>query len=343
MKIGVIGAGAIIQAAHLPAYRSAGYPVQAIYDHDDAVARKVAADFQIPHLCSSLEELLADPKVGVVDIAVPPQFQPAIARSAMAAGKHMLCQKPLALSYAEARALVEEAAQAKRKMAVNQQMRWDPMIRATKKLLDDRVLGQALNCTLEESVYTDWFQWTWIPLSDRLDLLLHSIHYFDSLRYLFGEPEWVFSAIDRYPGQKEVGETRSLTCLRFPGGVLAHVSVHHNNWAGDEFVTWRVEGNEAIIRGDFGHLRNYPRGEPDVLEYRRRQDDGWNRTAFTEKWFPDAFAGPMGSLLESIRTCHDPLTSGRDNLKTLALVLAAYRSVDEKRAVAPEEIVASSR
>jgi predicted dehydrogenase len=339
MKIGIIGAGAIVQAAHLPAYRSAGYPVQAIYDLEADAARKAAADFEIPHVCGSLAEVLEDPQVGVVDIAVPPQFQPEIARAAMAAGKHLLCQKPLALSYAEAGALVEEAAQAKLKLAVNQQMRWDPMIRRTKQLLTDGVLGQALNCTLEESVYTDWFQWTWIPLSDRLDLLLHSIHYFDSLRYLFGEPEWVFSAIDVYPGQKEAGETRSLTSLRFPGGVLAHVAVHHNNWAGDEFVTWRVEGTEGVVRGDFGHLRNYPHGEPDVLEYKRRNDSGWDRTAFKEKWFPDAFAGPMGSLLEAIRVCHDPPTSGRDNLKTLALVLAAYRSAQEKRAVAPEEMI----
>jgi predicted dehydrogenase len=55
-------------------------------------------------------------------------------------------------------------------------------------------------------------------------------------------------------------------------------------------------------------------------------------------WIPDAFIGPIASLMEAIQTGGEPLTSGADNLKTLQVVHAAYRSAAEHRAVAPDEI-----
>jgi predicted dehydrogenase len=332
--IGIAGAGAIVTSSHLPAYTQAGFRVAAIYDRDPARAQAAAAEFAIPHACSSFEELLAHPAVNIVDIAVPPNFQPPMARAAMAAGKHLLCQKPLAWTLSEATALVEEAERAGVNLAVNQQMRWDPMIRATHRLLREGVLGEVINVSLDESVLTDWFQWSWIPPAPQLDLMLHSIHYFDSLRYLFGEPDWVFSTLGKYPKQREVAETRSITILSFPGDMLARVNVAHKNWSDDQLCGWRVEGTEGIIRGRFGHLDNYPYGGPDQMEYIRRGETSWTPVEIVGKWFPDAFRGPMGSLIEAIQTGVQAETNGRDNLKTLALVHACYKSAEEHRMVA---------
>src|SRR5271165_3364185 len=86
--IGIVGAGAIVKAAHLPAYQKAGFPVVAIFDIDHAKASDLANEFGIPRVCRSLEELLAGPFVQVVDIAVPPAWQPEIAAHAMQHGKH---------------------------------------------------------------------------------------------------------------------------------------------------------------------------------------------------------------------------------------------------------------
>src|SRR5262249_41782455 len=147
----------------------------------------------------------------------------------------------------------------------------------------EEILGRVLNVSLDESVYTDWFQWTWIPLAHQLDLMLHSIHYFDSLRYLFGEPEWVFSTLGKFPGQREVAETRSYSTFAFPNDVIARVAVHHNNFTDDQFVNWRVEGTDGIIRGRFGHLDNYPHGGPDRMEYTTRADRTWHTVTINDK------------------------------------------------------------
>jgi predicted dehydrogenase len=63
--------------------------------------------------------------------------------------------------------------------------------------------------------------------------------------------------------------------------------------------------------------------------------------AFDTRWFPDAFLGPMADLMDAVATGREPETSGRDNLHTLAVVLAAYRSADERRSVPLAEILSA--
>ena len=78
----------------------------------------------------TLLELAADPKVEIVEISVPPQFQLEIARTCIDAGKHLLCQKPLSNDLSQAAEIVWLAEQTGVKLAVNQQLRWGQGIRA---------------------------------------------------------------------------------------------------------------------------------------------------------------------------------------------------------------------
>jgi predicted dehydrogenase len=108
------------------------------------------------------------------------------------------------------------------------------------------------------------------------------------------------------------------------------VHVTHENLAGDFEATFRIDGSEGAIKGTLGLLYDYPRGRPDTLEVYSRSvpTDGWVPYPVTTRWVPDAFAGPMGSLLEAIATDGVPATAGADNLNTLRLVQALYRSMD---------------
>ncbi len=69
----------------------------------------------------------------------------------------------------------------------------------------------------------------------------------------------------------------------------------------------------------------------------RKHPDIWIAPQWPEVWFPDAFAGTMGGLLDALATGAGPVISGRDNLNTMALVDACYRSLEEHRPVRPEE------
>src|SRR4051812_21353181 len=94
--IGFVGTGGIVQYAHIPAYKKAGFRIVACYDLNPETAERVAKEHEIPKVYKTLDDLLADPEVEIVDIAVPPWEQLTTVRKVAAAGKHMLCQKPLA-------------------------------------------------------------------------------------------------------------------------------------------------------------------------------------------------------------------------------------------------------
>ena len=107
--IGLVGTGAILDVGHLPAYRSAGIPVPAIWGRDRSHAERLAQAHGIARVYDTLDELLADPDVAVVDIAVVPEAQVEIALRALDAGKDVMCQKPLALDVDDAARIVERA------------------------------------------------------------------------------------------------------------------------------------------------------------------------------------------------------------------------------------------
>lgn len=93
--IGIVGAGGIIEAAHLPAYEMAGFHVVGIYDLEQDKAQKLADRFGIKHVFQSLEHMLEHPDIDIVDVAVPAKNQLQVVKQVVASKKHILCQKPL--------------------------------------------------------------------------------------------------------------------------------------------------------------------------------------------------------------------------------------------------------
>lgn len=339
--IGVIGCGGIVNYAHLPAYRQAGFRVVACHDQDALTAQRTAEDHGIPLVANSLEMLLANPDVDIVDIAVTPWAQPAIAAMALRAGKHVLCQKPFAASLHAATDLVALAAAEHRQIAVNQQMRWDAGIAVARQLIEQGAIGIPADTRVEVSVRTPWHMWPWMANSPRLEIMYHSIHYQDTVRFLCGDPAAVSSLHARWPGQPEAGETRTQTTFIYEDDRRAVIDVNHHNWSDDAYARFRLLGTEGIITGTLGLLYDYPTGRVDTLRYASRAEPQvWHDAALSTWWIPDAFAGPMASLMNAILTGGDPVTSGRDNLGTLGAVFATYRSAEEGRVVPLAEIAA---
>jgi predicted dehydrogenase len=340
--IGIVGAGEIVRSAHLQAYRQAGFHVVGITDVRQEQAEEVAREFGIARVYASARELIDDPRVEIVDIAVPAAQQPAIAAMAAAAGKHLLCQKPLAESYSAAARLADICAQAGVKAAVNQQMRWAPGIRACYEIIRRGWLGELTQATIQVNVHTDFAHWPFLRSIDTLEVMYHSIHYMDSIRFLFGTPEYVYADGARYPGQSCRGETRTMIHMKFPGERRGLIHDNHNNWAeqDDWYATFRFEGTRGIIKGTNGALYNYPVGQEDTITFLSKEIDPhhWHTPRLEGKWFPDAFMGTMGELMRAIEENREPENSMRDNLLTLQMVFAAYRSMADNRPVRLDEI-----
>ena len=329
-KIGICGAGGIVDGAHLPAYTKAGLEVVAIFDTDNAKAQDVAKRHGIPTVYKTLAELLADPKVEIVDIAVPASAQPEIFAQVAAAKKHILAQKPFATTVAAGEAMVKQAKDAGIIAAVNQQLRFEEGVAAAHKMVELGWIGTVSNFSINVNLITPWELWPWAKDLERLEVMLHSIHYHDLIRWFLGDAKTVFCAAGRTAGQFPKGETRTISTALYSSGVTSLVHANHVNRGGDNYAEYRIDGDKGSIRGTLGLLYDYPSGRVDTLEVNSQvvPTDGWMPYPVTTRWFPDAFIGTMGSVMDAISTGAPLRASVADNIGTLKMVEALYKSMD---------------
>jgi|SRR5688572_404420 len=339
--IAFIGCGGIVNYGHIPAYRASGFHMIGGYDRNADAAESTVQTHGLEKVYGSLDELLSDSNVEIVDIAVLPWDQRDVVKRAVAAGKHILCQKPFSTNYAEAVEMVALAKQAGLKIAVHQQFRWSSIIQAARALILERWLGDILDVQVQVSIDTPWDMWPWLASQTRLEVIFHSIHYLDSLRFLFGDPILVTSRHTKQLTQQAKGETKTVTVWDYPNGLQILIAICHFDWSPGLYSLFRVLGTDGLIEGTIGTNYDYPNGRSDNIRFTSRTHSERNfSTTLPGKWIPDAFYGPMASLMEAIQTDSEPLTSAKENLGTLRVVEAAYRSMNEARSVSPDEITA---
>ncbi len=345
--IGAVGAGFIMRDVQLVAYKNAGFHVAGLTARRPAAAEEAAKLRGIERVYKSVDEMLADPAVAILDIAVPPEAQPEIIEKAVRQGRYLkgiLAQKPLAVNYREAVRVVALCEERGLPLAVNQNMRYDQSIRALKTLLNRDVLGQPVLGTIEMRAVPHWQKW--LENSGRLTLLNMSIHHIDSFLYLFGAPESIFVSARQDPRTPFAHEDGiCLYILEYANGMRA--TAWDDVWAGPRsagddmrpYIKWRVEGTEGLAEGTIG-WPYYPNRAPSTLTYTSTADAGtWITPRWSEVWFPDAFEGPMAALMDAIAREVEPEISGRGNLDTMATVEAGYRSIKERRSVSLAEVV----
>lgn len=327
--IALVGTGAIADLAHLPAYVAGGLEVVGVTDPRADRAREVADRHSVTTVYRDLDELLSDDRVEVVDVAVPAAAQPGIVQRALESGRHVLGQKPFAPSAIVASELARAARARGLVLAVNQQLRFDEGIAAAHEMARLGWLGEVTSLTISVDILTTWSSWPWMLELEELEVWNHSIHYHDVVRWFLGEPARIFASAGRTPGQAPRGETRTTTVYEFDSGARALVAANHENRWGDQRATFRLDGSGGAVRGTLGLLYDYPSGRPDTLEVRSEVvgTDGWVPYPVTTRWIPDAFLGPMASLLAAAAGGPEPRTSAEDNVGTLAVVEAIYRSI----------------
>jgi predicted dehydrogenase len=341
-RIGVLGSGFIVSDCHLVAYRKAGFNPVGIASRTPAHVRKTAERHRIAKVYETYAQLLDDPSIEVLDIAVPANAQAELIHESCRRGtaRGILAQKPLAMNHAEALGVVKACEAADIVLAVNQNMRYDQSVRAGKTLLDNGTIGEPVIATIDMRGIPHWMPWQaelgWVTLR------IMSIHHLDTFRYWFGDPERIFCSVRTDPRTKFPHDDGICSYILEYAGGLRCVGID-DTWTGpakegapaDIRIEWRIEGLNGLAIGNIGWCQN-PYTTPSTLRYAAKGDAKFHEPRWTESWFPDAFAGTMAQLLVALETGNEPEISGRDNLRTMALVDAAYRSAREHRAVALE-------
>ncbi|MBZ4190529.1 Gfo/Idh/MocA family oxidoreductase [Niabella sp. 3A5MI-3] len=328
----MIGAGGIVEAAHLPAYRKAGWEVGGIYDLQADRARLLAEMFSIPAVFETLPALVTAAGAGVVfDVAVPATELPGVIRQ-LPDGATVLMQKPMGTTIAEAQLIRDLCREKKLLAAVNFQMKFIPAMIAARNLIASGAIGTLHDMEIRMNIYHPWHLWKFLYGIPRMEMLYHSIHYVDMLKSFFGLPQKVYARTLKHPLMKELASTRSVILLDYGDLIKAHINTNHGHDFGlkhqESFV--KFEGTAGAIKTTLGLNIDYPNGVPDSFEYVIREegkDPEWKSVTFPGQWFPDAFIASMAELLCYAEGSSDKLMNHFENAyQTMAIVEAAYQS-----------------
>lgn len=160
--VGVVGTG-FIGPAHIEGLRRNGIQVLGLAENTRDKAEAKAAEMGIPRVFDSLDAMIADPEIDVIHLATPNLLHYPHAKAALLAGKHVVCEKPLALTSAESAELVILAAQKKLVNAVNFNIRMYPMVQHARSMVQSGEIGDLF--ILQGSYLQDWLlyatDWNW--------------------------------------------------------------------------------------------------------------------------------------------------------------------------------------
>ncbi len=325
--VAILGAGAIAQTAHLPAYEKYGVEVAGVWSRSPGTTAMLRNRFPfVRRVYDTPEELLADPAVEVVDLATPPERRAHWLDAAVAAGKHVLAQKPLTDDPDSVLPVLERADRAGIRIAVNQNARWAPPWRLATLLVRQGVVGEVVGVThlldkpLPPIAGTRFDDVPHMLVADYL------VHWLDITRcWLEGKQvAWVRAEDHRTPGQPADAKNpwSATVQVQCTDGASALVRVVGDVRTGAPSCPFWIHGTEGTIRGSL-------LGK-DFLQLER--DGETTDYALEGQWFVDGFAGTMAELMTAVREGREPEHSARNNLATLRLVAAARVSAADHAA-----------
>ena len=324
VKIAMVGCGGVSQM-HFEGYVAHVDRVEivAACDLDPNRVQQAQQKYGFAWAFASLEEMIegADWEVGVVCTPTPVRLQ--VVNTLAGAGKHIFVEKPFADTYDEAAEMVRICNVAGVAIAVDQNFRYHFPFRHARELVEEGVIGKVVSLIHQDLIFRQ--DKGWRTQTKRHAMSVMGVHWFDGFRLIVqDEPESISCFTRSSPAIDCVGETEALVQLRFRNGVVVSYV--------ESFSTPRRRA-ETVVVGEQGSL---------VLDY-----DGIslytkeNNSAAKQTWEnpyrgaakPESAFACLNELLSALEEEREPSNSGHDNLKTIELLDAAYRSADEGRPV----------
>lgn len=331
LPIYIIGAGGIVNDAHLPAYRLAGYEVAGIMDKDIAKAHATAARFGIPAVFESVGAMVAQaPASAVYDIALPADAVRGVLEQLPDAAA-VLMQKPMGNNLDEAKEILAVTRQKRQLAGVNFQLRYAPFIRAARAIIDAGTIGELCDIEVNVNVYTPWHLWSFLYDLPRVEILYHSIHYIDLVRSFLGNPYGVLAKTVKHPAMPQLASVRSNIIMDYGNWVRANIITNHCHNFGlhNQHAYVKLEGTKGAVKATLGSLINYPHGIPDTFEcitLEEGKTPEWQTLPVKGSWFPHAFIGPMEQvMLAATGVIEKPDNSVEDAIHTMECVEMAYQ------------------
>jgi UDP-N-acetylglucosamine 3-dehydrogenase len=335
LVVAIVGCG-WAGSRHARAYRAAGAVIRWCIDLDRSRAEALTRTLGQGEFASDYRRALDDPRVDAVSVCLPHHLHADVSSETAAAGKHVLCEKPVADTLANADRMIDAADQAGVILMVAENERFNPIYHKARELLQDGVIGRPAllqmnrECYLNRSFLEErrWFLDAHAAAGGIM--MSGGVHDFETMRMLLGEVTSVYALRARQRFEEMEGDDTSIALVRFADGTVGTLVESFcmkslTTAAGPEVHTLRIDG-------DLGHLAVV---DPTTIRVFSERADYALGGALVEHSIhvppADTFALEIAHFMQCIRTGDEPITSGRLQRRPLELVLAAYRSMETGR------------
>ncbi len=316
---GVVGLGEIGQV-HMRGLQGAPEVARVVAVTDlDPVRRQICASTAGARECATLAELLVDERVQAVSVCVPHSLHREVALAAIAAGKHVLLEKPMALSVAECDEIIALAARAGVRVGVSHnQLFYPPHIRA-RSLLCSGALGRPLLLRMRLGIGGKFTGWRADPALSGGGLLFDAgVHRFYMARALCGEVREIAAMAD---APRERGEDLAVVLLRFESGALGVIEANYHCPPGafDDAIEICASAGMLYLSGceaDFEGFRTGP-----AL---RRYDGAWHEEHVAPGSWEESVYASVQAFARALVQGTPPPVDGREGRAVVELIERVY-------------------
>ncbi|MEZ4860540.1 MAG: Gfo/Idh/MocA family oxidoreductase [Caldilineaceae bacterium] len=339
IRVAILGCGRIARL-HAQGYKAAQDLAQVVLCCDEyslELAETMARDFGA-EVTNRWQAVIDRADIDAISICMPPYQHAEIALAAAAAGKHVLVEKPMAMNLAECRQMVTAARQAGTVLMVGQNQRFQPEHVKIKELLDRNAIGRIVALRFDCNQFVKYMyppeSWIFDKAKSGGGMVAQTaVHKIDLMRHFFGDIAEV-AAFNGYTG---------LNLNYKPGGnedISAFIMNFANGIIGEAFYLFAAHKTPiptmtselTIFYGEKGIIHNvlgWHIYSTDIPEY----SGGLTRLEIPTYPYVDSVAAEVRHFLECIQSGQEPITSGRDNLGTMAVVEAIYQAAATKSVV----------
>lgn len=336
LNVGVIGCGSIAKYRHLPEYAlNEHVNIAAVCDINEDRAKEIAKQYHAK-CYTNYEELLADQEIAAVSVCTPNYLHAPVSIAALKAGKHVLCEKPMATTKQEAEDMIEAAKLSGKKLMIAHNQRFVPSHRKAKEIIESGQIGKIFSFRTAfghpgpESWSADgkdsWFFRKREAVMGAMGDL--GIHKADLIRYLLGEEVSEVAAFVETLAKEQTDVDDNAVCiLKTESGIIGTLA-----------ASWSYNGkedNSTIIYGEKGMIRLEDDPEYSlVVQYKNGEAVHYKLGAIqSNEEGGQSKSHVIDHFVSSIVNDEEPAVTGLDGMKSLLVILAAFEAADSKKVV----------
>jgi predicted dehydrogenase len=328
--VGIVGSG-FVSTLHAEAMRRVpGAVLRGVTSPTPGHAESFAQAHGVPRWYTDYRALLDDPHVDVVCIGAPNHLHRDVAVAAAGSGKHVICEKPLARTLAEAEEMVSACRAAGVLLLYAEELCFAPKYVRAKQLVDEGALGRVfhvLHSEQHDGPHSDWF-WD-VRRSGGGVLMDMGCHAIELCRWMYDKPAVVSvsATLGTYMhGDRTDGDDHAVGILTFAGGGIGVVEV---SWAKRGGMDDHVEliGDGGVSYVDLVRGTALPTFSASGYGYaaEKAPSQGWSYPMFDETW-NYGYVAEMRHFVECVREQAEPRETGEDGLEVLRILYSMYRA-----------------